>query len=231
MLKHAGMALLTAIVLTTFVARGEDAPATAPASAPATASAPAARSDAQLQEDLQAAMEQVQAAMQNPRALMDAEARQKVAPQAVPAMQKVLQILEEVGKANPQQAEATRGLRYQTLSFMALLDDPDAVKTLDTAAAGKNEADALSAKNARNFAAWLKANKDAAAQTKVLDDMQALAKANATSDELAGTLWVMSRLGPANKDTAQRAVDIVTNDLKGESAKRIQAALAQMSKR
>ena len=234
MLKQAGLALVAAVVFTTLAARAADTSATAPASQPTTASATApaateaARSESELREDLQAAMESAQSVLRDPRSLVDAATREKIAPQAIPALQKVVGVLNQIGQLGPKQAEAVRGMRYQMLAFLDLLGDAAAAKTLDTLAASKDETEALSAKVSRSLAGWLKAGKDAAAQAKVLDDMQTLAKANPMSDEIAGTLWVMSRLGAADKTLSNRAVDIVGTDLKGKTAEKITARIAQM---
>ncbi len=233
MLKRVGIALLAACILTTYAARAaEEAPATAPTTQAVTATTapatgPAVRSEEDLKSDLQEAFGQVQEVLSDPSGLLDPKTRETAAPKAIPALRKVLGILEQINQVNPKNVADTRSVRFETMAFLDLLGDADAIKSLDAAAASKDADEAITAKGSIIFANWLKANKDAAAQGKVLDGMQDLAKANPQNDSLARTLMVMSNLGPANKENAKRAMSIVSTDLKGPIAKRIVAAMAQ----
>jgi len=228
------MALLAAVVMTSMAARAADtAPATAPnvpaATAPATgpAAGAAEAADVQLKAKLMGLLKQIHDVVKDPQDLLDATKRAALAPEATPLLHKVIAALTEVDVLHPESAAARRDGRYQMLTFLVVLGDAAGTKELDTAVASKDKDEALSAQCAQTSANWLLANKDAAAQKKLLDGMEVLAKANPRNDSLAKTLMMMSNFAAADKDNAQRATDIITANLKGEMAQDIQKFLAQ----
>jgi thiol-disulfide isomerase/thioredoxin len=139
----------------------------------------------------------------------------------------VLTLLAMVDARFPDSATDRREGRDQILSFLDLLGDAAGSAKLNELAASGNIDESLAAKGAQGLANWMRDSKDAAAQKIVLDQMEALAKANPNNDSLAKTLMVMSNLGPASAENSKRATNIVSTVLTGQAAKDYQAYMAQ----
>ena len=200
-------------------ARAEDKPAV---SAPAT---PAAKRTAdQIGEDLQKAEGELREVLSDPKAFIDPAARDATAPKVLPALKKMITLLDELAAADPAQKERTERARLQFLSFAGVFGDDAAVKTLT--AEGKAAGDAgTRAQLALHAVNWLRGSKDEAAQNKVLDDLQKLAKANPKSDEVAAMIAGFAQFGAASKTTAERAEGIVADEMTGDAAKQIATQL------
>ncbi len=190
-----------------------DTAATAPAPATAPATAKATRAVPAILADLQSNSTILDGLMASPTALLDEKVRKDVGPKMVEPLKKMAALLGELGEADPRFLARTRDERNQFLAMLTLLGDADSAKALETAAASKDDAEAIPAKLAQSLAKWWGATQDAKAQAKVLDEIQALAKANPKNESIPGTLMIMSKMGPASPELARRAEDIVTTDL------------------
>ena len=77
---------------------------------------------------------------------------------------------------------------------------------------------------------WIRSNKDEAAQGKVLDEVQKLAKAKPASMEVAQQVAMLTQLGAASPANQKRAEDIVSNDLTSPIAKQMKEEIASRRK-
>jgi thiol-disulfide isomerase/thioredoxin len=190
-----------------------------------TAAAPGARGVAEIQKDMQAVgMELSQ--MLSAGQLMDPAKRAEVAPKAIPALKKMAGLMEELGNAEPQAKEAMAASRYQVLGMGAILGDKEAEGTLNKLAEGSDPKAALSAKAALLSADWVKTSKDPAAQAKVLDRAEALAKANPSDQGVVSLIASYTMFGAASPELKDRAGKIMENDLKGPVAEQMKQQMA-----
>ena len=161
--------------------------------------APPARTDEQLIADLQDAERSLGPVLGNATQLSDAAARQKIAPQAVPLIKRILADLEGISavpEASKQQAE------IQFLPLLSVLGDQSATDELAKMCASTDPEVSLRGQCAQVFAHWFLAGKDAAAQTPVVDELEKLDKAHPDSDELTQYTYLFSQQAatPALKD-------------------------------
>lgn len=205
-------------------------PTSAPATAPATTIA--ARGQSDILNDLQATSADLgklwgSIAHGNPLLkLIDDDVRKDFAPKAIPLIQKMNALLTELQGSPKLPEEVIQGIterRTQFLTMLSFLGDPAADAALAKAAASMDPKSALDAKMAMYVASWWKGHNDAAGQTKILDDVQKLAKANPQDDSIASALLTMHGVGAASPQLAKRAYSIVTLDLTGALAQKIQA--------
>ncbi|HYE17243.1 MAG TPA: TlpA disulfide reductase family protein [Tepidisphaeraceae bacterium] len=213
------LAALAVFCATPPSARAEEKPAAAAPAAPA-----AGRTAEQIGEDLQKAEGELREVLSDPKAFIDPAARDAIAPKVLPALKKMITLLDELAAVAPTQKENTARARLQFLSFAAVFGDDASVKSLtaDAKAAGDAGVRALLSLLAAH---WLRASKDEAAQDKVLDDVQKLARANPKNDEVAAMIAGLAQFGAASKATGERAENIVLNDMTGDAAKQIATQL------
>lgn len=197
----------------------KDKPA-APAGAPATG--PAQRTPEQVQQDLKATSEQMEGVLGNLENVLDPAKRKEAAPKALPVIKKMLALMDEFGTIEPEAKPRIESASLQLLAIGSTFGDADCAAKLDKLAKAEGDK-AIEAKAAQQIAAWWTNSKDEAAQGKVLDEMQKLAKANPSADILAAVLMTMGQMGPASKALAERAEDIVVKDLTSRTAKQIAA--------
>jgi thiol-disulfide isomerase/thioredoxin len=220
----AGLAMCGAVALSNLpgVARGQEKKADAvPAATVAGEAKPGKRTAEQIRADLDVQTKKLREALTSPSDLFEAEKRKTSAAKIVPPMKAIVAGFEEMMEADP----AVRGFiapaRMQYLSMLALFDDAESVAKLAKMAESKDAGEATTAKGAQLLVRWWKNPKNAAEQSKVLDDTQALAKAHPESDELAMTVMMMSQQHAATPELQKRAQQILLEDLKSESAKEL----------
>lgn len=185
------------------------------------ATAPAARSASEVMSDLRAASADVDKHLPPLNELLDAKVRKEAAPAAIPPLQKIIALLNELELKGPK--PGLNEQRLQILTILTLLGDTPSRQYLEKSAQDKNPASALEAQLTIHQAEWWIASQDSAAQTKILASMTSLAKANPKSDSVAGTLQMMSRLGAAKPELARQARQIILTQLKGAVASQVQS--------
>jgi thiol-disulfide isomerase/thioredoxin len=180
------------------------------------------RSAQDIQKDLQAAGNELRDSLTGPEVLLDPAQREKQAPKAIPVLKKMVGFFTELAQAEPTERDQIEEAKRDFQTMLIVFGDADTRTALEKEATAKTPEAARTATGAQTallLANWWKSNKDEAAQSKVLDQVQTLAKAQPESDVLIGTLMKMSQVGPASEKVSDRARDIIVNDLKGDHAK------------
>jgi thiol-disulfide isomerase/thioredoxin len=136
-------------------------------------------------------------------------------------MKKMLGLIDELMNIEPT-AKAQLGMaRMQFRSLLPLMGDADATAALEKAAQSDDANEAMAAKGAQLLVRWWKTMKDAAEQGKVVDEMQAMVKANAQSSDMASVVLIARQRGAANDQIKGRIEKIILEDLKSEAAKEV----------
>jgi thiol-disulfide isomerase/thioredoxin len=216
------------VALSPLLAQESKAPKTAD-SAPAATAAPATPKDAaapagkrtaeQIQEDLQKTGAELRQVLSSPEVMLDPAKRKAAAPKVVPVLQHMVSGLDEVAEVEPQHKAEIADAKLEFLTILGVFGDKGAQEQLATLA--KSGAQSLEAQSAQKLIAFWDNPKDEAAQNKVLDDLQKLAKANPKSDAIGQTLMKMVNMGAASKSVSKKAEDIILNDLKGDFAMQV----------
>jgi thiol-disulfide isomerase/thioredoxin len=194
----------------------------APAGAAADA-APAAngkRTPEQISADLQKAGDQLRDLMTTPDIMLDPDQRAAAAPKVVPVMKRMLALFDEMAQAQPQAQPQIADARLEFLTILGVFGDADATATLARMAQAP-DAQAVEARCGQQLVTYLTHAKDEAAQTRVLDEMEKIAKANPKEAAVGQALLKMANMGAASKAVSTKAEDIIVNDLKGEFATQV----------
>jgi thiol-disulfide isomerase/thioredoxin len=175
---------------------------------PPAATQPAKRDPQAILKDIQAAgavMGQL-----NPSDLLDPAKRKEIAPKLLPALKTLSSLAEELtGLDEPQAKEQGRMMKGQLTSMRVILGDKEMTEQLEKQSKSSNAAEALAAKSDLLPAQWLLANKDDAAQSKLVAEAAALAKANPTDDRLTVALMTMTQMGAASTEMNGKVEDLV----------------------
>lgn len=194
-----------------------DAPTTAPSQTSATpTTAPAQRSLQQIMQDINSAGQELRPIFNSPAVLTDATKRAAAAPKAVPVLKHMMALSDELSQLDDNSKMIGKQIRSQLLPVLLTFGDAQAQADATKAAAGTDADAAREAKCALLVSSWWKASGDPAAQTKLLDDATALAKANADSPEVAQSLMAMSQVGAASPDLTNKLEDVIVNNMKGD---------------
>jgi len=188
--------------------------------APADAPKVAKRTGEQIQADLQKAGGELQGILTSPDVLIDPAKRKEAGPKIIPIMKRMSALFDEVISIEPAAAEEIAATKVEFLTMMTVFGDADATAALGKLAkdAGKQQ---VAAQSAQQLVAFWNDPKDEAAQLKVLDEVQKIAKANPKDESLVGTLMKMSKMGNASKAVAEKAETILTTDLTSEGAQQV----------
>ncbi len=138
------------------------------------------------------------------KSLATEESRKEIAPAAVPLLQKFRGQLHELAMVDPEFKSQGNSQILMADTILAALGDDSGSAELALSAKGAGE-DALFAAGGQLFVRWLHTSEDAAKQAAVLDDLEALAKANDMSQSIAQYASMMASIGGANEANEQRA--------------------------
>jgi thiol-disulfide isomerase/thioredoxin len=213
-LKCAGAALLVFSSAIGAVSVLADSPTTMPTTAPAVAARTATEIDTEIQKTLDGVKEN----LLDPDAILDPAKRQAVAPKIEPPIHKILADLDELITVAPDRKEMAEHSKGDFLTFLALCDDEMAVKALQAQADSKDPATAVTGQTGQLVVAWLQSAKDEAAQTKVADRFEKLAKAHPENGALSEQIITMAGYGNATPALGERMITIVTDDMKNDVA-------------
>jgi thiol-disulfide isomerase/thioredoxin len=227
----AASAVLTLAGLFTAHAVLADAPTTAPAGtasagtppavtgdAPTTSPAAAARTATEIDAEIQKTLDGVKENLLDPDAILDPAKRVAVAPKIEPPIHKILADLDELIRVAPDRKEMAEHSKGDFLTFLALCNDDMAIKALQAQADSKDPATAVTGQTGQLVVAWLAAAKDEAAQTKVADRFEKLAKAHPENGALSEQIIAMAGYGNATPALGDRMITIVTDDMKNDVA-------------
>lgn len=191
-----------------------------PAAAQAPAAAPTTQKLSDRMLDLMREMNDVNTALEKalpaPGDLLNPARRTELAPTALPLVKRMLAIIEEMSQSNAHAKVQMVTMHQQYLVLAYLMGDADAETTLERASESKNPAEAFTAQTTLLQARWWRSDRNPALQAKILDDLQALAKANPEADLLAKMLFDMLQGGVGSRQIRERAEDILIKDLKSQ---------------
>lgn len=142
--------------------------------------------------------------------MLDSAKREAIAPKALPALRRMIEIvgqLEKVDTTNAVQLRQTR-MQYQTMAVT--YGDADARAALEAQSKGSDPDDAAVAQAALLLADWFRGSANVDAQGMVLDRAEALAKQHPKNDTLTQIIGAMGEMGPASAELKRRSLSIAT---------------------
>jgi thiol-disulfide isomerase/thioredoxin len=208
-------AVSVATLLTACVTRA-DVPTIGPAKRPADN---AAAVKANLKSDLTA----FNAAFNSPRLLTDPAARAKAAPTVLPLMTKVYADFGQLAQVEPEAKEQADGAQSEFTPMMAVFGDAAANARLSAKADSKDPAVAADGRAQQLLVQWWTTSSDPAAQAKVADQVEALAKAHVDSAPLTEQVLEMSQMGAAGPASVARMQALITDVMKNEMVEQSKA--------
>ena len=178
----------------------------------------AARSPQQIATEIQSVGQQLAPLFASPQDLFDPNKRKAAAPAAIPALRKMVALLDELIATRP--AGASQGQeKTQLMGLQAALGDKEAVEKLRTLASSPIAGEAAAGRSAQLFAAWLCSDGQPAAQEKVVADLETLAKKYPNETAVsAAALMLAGTTKPEAKALRARMTAVVTGTLKGAPA-------------
>jgi thiol-disulfide isomerase/thioredoxin len=186
--------------------------------------APAARGIQEIMNDVQEAGKPLREVLSTPYVLLDPDKRKEAGPKAIPALKKMLGYTAELRRSPGDQGKMIAAqMEGQFTAILALFGDEATLKDLEKKAQGADK-EAISAQTSLLMTHWVQANKDAAAQEKLLDEATKLAAANAEDQQVTQQLFALGQIGPATPDLANKIQD-VAGGMKNETAQQIQTQL------
>jgi thiol-disulfide isomerase/thioredoxin len=231
-------AIATALSLSPLLRAADPAPTTgptagAPTPAPAVAAAPAtqpAQTVDSLTTDIDKQIDSVKDVLGNPSILTDAAKRAEVSARVIPSLQKVVDDCNALVKADPaHKSEYIEG-RAEFRTFLSLFGDSDATKALATEANSTDADQALEGKRSLMMVSWLRSADDADHQTKIVDNLEKLAKDNVKNVQLTAQIAEMSRLGCSTPELGKRLETLITDTMKNDLADRMKDQIAAAGK-
>ena len=200
-----GIVLLTGIATTGTLAAAQTAPK---ADAPAPAGQQSKqRSVQEIMQDFQATGGDLRQVL-TPSSLLNPAKREEASAKALPVLRKMMGLLDEVKQtSDPQGKMIAEQAGPEIQTFLVVFGDKETESQLRKQAAGPDKDLALKAKGSLLTADWMKSSKDEAAQQKLADEAEALARENPKDEYLTGVLAQMSQLGAATPKLAERVQD------------------------
>lgn len=190
-----------------------------------------ARSAQQIATEIQKVGEDLAPLFSSTQDLFEPAKRQAAAPKAVPALKKMIRLLDEVIASRP--AGASQGQeKTQLMALLIALGDQDAAEQVGTMASSAVADECAAGRSAQLFAAWLLTDGDAGAQQKVVDDLAALARKYPAEPAVAGAaIMLAGTTRPDSAELRQKISGIVTGTLKGSAAANAAKQLELMNNR
>lgn len=188
------------------------------------------RSKDDIQRDLQTTTLELRSMLSSPAVLFDEKKRAEIAPRMVPVMKKTLGLFEELAAADEVFKLNFDATRRQFLAMLSLMGDGESSELLARDAASPDAARAVPAKAAQLVVRWWKNPKSAQEQGKVLDEVSKLAKEAPENEGIVEAVAAMHQQGTATPELRKRLEGIVTNELKGESARQMTESIQAEAK-
>jgi thiol-disulfide isomerase/thioredoxin len=198
-----------ALALMTCVARADDVKTQAPATQPS-----GARDKKDINADFTKAFADVRKIITSSKIITDPAKRAEVAPKAIPALKKLIAVTNEMAESDAKGKIAASQILPQWLPILATFDDSTQAD-LEKQAADPDAAKAISAKSSLLCSKWWRASNDGAAQAKLIDESEALAKANPENSVVARTLIMMSQMGASSTELTDKLETVVVDNMKG----------------
>jgi thiol-disulfide isomerase/thioredoxin len=237
---HEGKTFFGLIVAILLIALGASALAGEGQARPAGAAQPAATTPGgdkakQIALEIQKVGQELAPLFASPQDLFEPAKRQAAAPRAVPALRRMVKLLDDLIASRPSNAPQGQE-RIQLMALLSALGDKDASAKLATMASSPVAGEAAAGRSAQLFAAWLLTDGQPAAQQKVVNDLAALAKKFPNEPTVAGAAIMISGTTQLDaRETRQKVLTIVTGTLKSPAAavaaKQIEASNAKFEAR
>ena len=154
--------------------------------------------------------------------IVDPALRATLAPKILPHMQIIIDKFDAFIKNYPQAAGMIRDVKYHELGLMELLGDQSAAKAIAAGQKSKDAKVAFAAKLADLEVQWHRSGTSSAAESKILDHIQEMVKADPANDDLTAVLLGFMQSGPVAPSIQARIKKIVTTELKGPYALALQ---------
>ena len=181
-----------------------------PATQPATTQPGGGRGAPQIMADVQGLAMQMQSIDASPETIADPTKRKEAAAKVVPLLKQMRGYAAELGALQePQAKQLGEQIGEQARFMLAIFGDAEATASLEKLASDPDPKTALRGKGTLLISRWIMSGKDAAAQTKLLDEATALVKANPNSPEAFALLKQFGQLPAANEDVTKRARAVV----------------------
>lgn len=230
--------LLACILVFSAPSRAADAPDAQPAAGqtPKKVARPVAAPSAggltpkQITEEIQSVGQELAPLFASPQDLFDPQKRQAAAPKAIPALKRMLQLLDELNALRGTTGKGQE--KTQLTALLSALGDAQATDQLKTLAASPVAGEAAAGRSAQLFVHWLLSNADAAKQQAVIDELTASAKKYPNEPALAAAAVMLAgTTRPDATDLRQRIGKAVTENLKGAPAQSAARQIDQLDKR
>ena len=163
----------------------------------------------------------------SPQELFDAGKRQAAAPKAIPVLRNMVALLDELQATRPMGA-AEGPEKAQLLALSSAMGDKEADQTLKKMAASSNAAEAATGRSAQLVSRWMQSDADTAAQQKIVQDFQALARQYPAEEAVAAAAIMLSgTTRPEAVELRQQIRGTVARTFKGPKAQAVIQQLEQ----
>ena len=207
-----------------------EGPTTAPSAAPTTQPMAAAKDKTAVTASLKSDLDAFRAAFTGPQLLTDSAARAKAAPAVLATMTKVYADFGDLAAVDPAAKDQADSAQSKFTTMMATFGDKDAAARLAAKAASKDPAVAIDGQSQQLLVQWWTNAQDAAAQGKVADQIEVLAKSHTDSVPLTQQLLTMAQMGSASPDLTKRVQGLVTGVMKNDMADQAKSQISAEQK-
>lgn len=152
--------------------------------------------------------------------------RKKFGAKLIPILGSVVKALDKSVAERPKLVPFFTGARNHYLAIMAVLGDKAALARLSTLAQSPHPFQNLLGRMYMHEYQWLTHQKDAAAQQKIMNQLAAIAKKHPMNEDIFQLLMTMRHIGPANRQLAHQAKEIMLKVLQSPSAQQYQQQIA-----
>ena len=136
---------------------------------------------------------------------LDAVKRREAAPRALPLLRRMLDDLHGMNASdNPKAKKLAQHFEGELLPLLSLLGDKDATATLEAQAQSADKSESAAGRAAMLRVQWLKNAKDSAAQKKLADQAEEIARDDPENDQVTRQIISMSETGAASHALADR---------------------------
>jgi thiol-disulfide isomerase/thioredoxin len=187
------------------------------------------RSNQDVVNDLQSTEGQLRDVLTTPDTITDPAKRMAAAPQATPLLRKMLADFDDLAAMHPAERGRIAQTQEQFLAFLSVMGDQDAGTRLTSMAGSTDTDESIHGQAGQLLARWILAGQDAAAQTRVVDDLEKLDRQFPQSISLT-VLTDTARHAAVSDDLRQRLAKLITDVLSNPAATAAQRQLADEQK-
>ena len=186
---------------------------------------PATRPADEIMASVQATATTLNTLLADPKTLTDPTKRDRVAPQAIVLLKQLDADMHELATERPQMAAQAQGIHFQTLEHRTLLGDTDAREELATMASSADPITSMRGKAALLMVDWTQADRDPAAQAKLVDQVEVLGHQHPDSTTLTAAASRMADTAAA-PPLRDRLNTLISDVMHNPVATRIQSMRA-----